>query len=192
MSKTSFGVIVVSIVLALAGCAKKDEAPTLHASMKGVMEPNAETIWDLVSASYNIVGDGLVTDKLSDADWKTIADSSSLLKERADQIALAPHIVVSDAKEGILGSQDVGKPGKIGIAWDAVDAKTVQGRIDAQPELFKEKARGLANAAAAINHAAQMKDAALLYKATSGLDEVCDSCHEPFWGTDEPPAPPRF
>ena len=189
MLKASAGLMVAAAALALCGCTKKKEAPTINASMTDVMEPNAEKIWDTVSKAYNEIGDGLVADKLNDQDWKTIADASRALKERAQFLDKTDHIVVANANEPILGSQAVGIKGQIGPAWDAVNARTVQSRIDARPDLFKEKARVLVDAADAINRASQTKDVALLYKVSSDLDEVCDGCHEPFWGTDEPPAP---
>ncbi len=85
----------------------------------------------------------------------------------------------------------VGSRSTYGSAWEAVDAKTVQARIDARPDLFRQKARKLVEDADAMNRASQTRDAVLLYRISSGLDETCDSCHEPFWGTDEPPPAPR-
>jgi hypothetical protein len=177
----------VVLVLTLAGCSRTADVPTINASMTGVMEPQAEKIWDLVSAAYNDVGDGLIGRKISDADWQKIEAASLALKQRADVIEQAEHIYVADANEPILGSQAVGVKSQSGSAWEAVDASTVQSRIDARPDLFKQKAHVLVAAADTIHRAAQTKDAALLYKAASGMDEVCDGCHEPFWGTDEPP-----
>jgi len=189
MSKAKAGLLLAAAAVALGGCSRKDDTPTINASMTQIMEPNAEKIWDIVSTAYNEIGDGLVADKISDADWKKIGEASRALKERAEIIATAKYIRVADANEPILGSQAVGVKGKIGTDWDAVDAKTVQARIDARPDLFKQKARVLVDAADAIGRAAQTRDVALLYKVSSGMDEVCDGCHEPFWGTDEPPPP---
>ena len=190
MSKASAGVMAVAAALALYGCARKDETPTINASMTGIMEPQAEKIWNLSSKAYNDVGDGLDASKLTDADWKELGEAGRQLKERAQILATAPHIVVANANEPILGSQAVGTKGKLGVAWDAVSAETIQGRIDAKPDLFKQKAQALVDAGDAIYRAAQTKDLSLLYKVSSGMDEVCDSCHEPFWGTDEPPHAP--
>jgi hypothetical protein len=191
MLKASAGLMAAVAILVLGGCTKKAETPTINASMTDVMEPSAEKIWDTVSKAYNEIGDGLLADKLNDQDWKAIGDASRALKERAEILAKTDHIVVANANEPILGSQAVGIKGQIGAAWDAVNAQTVQSRIDARPDLFKEKARVLVDAADAINRASQTRDVALLYKVASDMDEVCDGCHEPFWGTDEPPAPPR-
>jgi len=188
MLKLKAGLLIAAGSLALYGCTHKEETPTINASMRGVMEPGAEKIWAIASKAYNDVGDGLVASKISDADWKAIADASGAMKARAELLANADHVVVAAANEPILGSQAAGTKGPVGAAWDAVDAKVVQARVDAKPDLFKQKMRDLVDAADAMHRASQTKDVALLYKVSSGLDETCDSCHEPFWGTDEPPA----
>lgn len=186
MSKAGTCVLIGAASLALYACAKK-EAPTINASMTGIMEPKAEKVWEIVSGAYNDVGDGLVASKISDHQWKEVADATAAMKERAQYLATAPHVVVAKANEPILGSQAVGQKGDIGKDWEAVGAATIQARIDANPDGFRKKAQALVDAADAMNRAAQTRDAALLYKVSSELDEVCDSCHEPFWGTDEPP-----
>jgi hypothetical protein len=187
MLKASTAIMVIAGALTLYGCTHKEATPTINATMRGVMEPGAEKIWDIASKAYNDVGDGLVASKISDDDWKTIAEASRQMKERAEILATAPHMIVANADEPILGSQAVGSKSKDGADWDAVGADTVQKRVDANPDLFKQKARKLVEDADAMYRASQTKDAALLYRISSGLDETCDSCHEPFWGTDEPP-----
>jgi len=178
-------------LLALAGCSTKPKDEfTVNASMAEIMEPMAEKIWAYASQAYNDVGDGLVAEKLSDADWKGLGEAGRRLKERAQYFAEAEKVVVAHAGQPIMGSQGVGgkKPGN---DWDPVDAATVQARIDKQPDLFRQKAQVLVGAADAVVRASMTKDAALFYKVSSEMDEVCDGCHEVFWGTDEPPAFPK-
>jgi len=183
--------LAIAAALLLSGCGKKEPTPTINASMTGVMEPAAQAIWDIVSNAYNDRGDALVASRITDADWKTLDRESARMKARAAVLAKADHITVAAANEPVLGSQAVGVKGNVGAAWDAVDAPQIQARIDDRHDLFRDKADDLVRAADAINRAALTKDAILLYKATSGLDEVCDGCHEPFWGTDEPPPFPH-
>ncbi|HWJ70917.1 MAG TPA: hypothetical protein VNS79_12825 [Sphingobium sp.] len=192
MSNARTGAMVAMAVLLLCGCSKKEEpAPTINSSMADVMEPTAQAIWDIMSRAYNAAGDGLDSTKISSSDWKALQTASLKLKERAEMMALADHLVVANDHQPILGSQAVGTRGRIGAAWDAVSAQQVQARIDAEPALFAQKARALADTADRISHAADARNARLFYTATSGLDEVCDACHEPFWGTDEPPPYPH-
>lgn len=202
MVKAGTAALVVSGLVLLAACGQKqqsapqekEEAPTLHQSMRLVMEAGAETIWDLSSKAYNDVGDGLDATKLSDDDWKKIAEASQAMKERAQLLTnsdFIKNIVVAAPGEQILGAQAAGVKGNIGPEWDAASAEQIKARIEANPALFAQKAQDLVDHAEAMHRAAATKDAALLYKASSELDEVCDACHEPFWGTDEPPPFPK-
>jgi hypothetical protein len=191
MLKPSTTAVVAVTMLTLCGCGRKAAAPTINASMTGVVEPTAQTIWDIASSAYNAKGDGLDAAKITDADWKTVGEASRKLKEQALLLADTKHIVVATENEAVLGAQAVGIKGQAGPAWDAVGPAEIQARINAKPALFTQKANDLANAADAMSRASGTKDAALLYKVSSGLDEVCDACHEPFWGTDEPPPVPH-
>jgi hypothetical protein len=191
------GIILVAAALTLGACQKKAEvaaaAPhTINDSMAQVMEPNAEAIWDTMSKAYNDKGDALDAAKLSEEDWKKIAASSTLMKDRAQElIDHVKDIKVTANGVPIMGEQAVGNVGPAGKDWDAVNAGTIQGRIAAKPDLFVEKARILRDAADKLNRAATTKDVALLYTVGSEMDEVCDGCHEPFWGTDQPPPFPK-
>lgn len=194
MPKTRSGIMMAMAVLLLGGCGRQEQqaaAPTINSSMTDVMEPTAQAIWDIMSHAYNAAGDGLDSTRISDADWTAIRTASRKLQARAEMIALADHLIVAADDQPILGSQAAGTQGDIGAAWDAVSARQVQARIDARPALFAQKARALADMADRIGRAADAKNARLFYAATSDLDEVCDGCHEPFWGTDEPPPFPQ-
>lgn len=193
MTKARTGAVIAITIALLYGCGRKEAAaaPTINTSMTEVMEPTAQAIWDIMSQAYNARGDGLDATRITDTDWKTLASESRKLKERAELLALADHLVVASDKEVMLGAQAVGAKGAIGAAWDAVGPQQVQARINANPALFAQKARDLVTAADQINRAAISKNARLFYTAGSGLDEACDGCHEPFWGTDEPPPYPH-
>lgn len=175
----------------LAGCGARPTAPTINESMTQIMEPKAEIAWGIASKAYNAVGDGLDPAKLSGADWAAVGRAGQLIQDRALILADADPVVVAGPNEPIMGSQASGVKGNIGPQWEAADAGTIQARIDANPELFRRHARELAKAGGEFVRAAAGKDVALLYTVSSRLDEVCDGCHEPFWGTDEPPPFPR-
>ncbi len=191
MVKSARFVAVVATAVALYGCAREAKLPTINDTMSSVMEPKMEKIWGVASNAFNEVGDGLVPSKISDDDWKLVADASREMKERAEILATAKHITVADENEPIMGSQAFGIKSTSGPAWDPVDAKTVQAKIDANPDGFRQKAKVLVDAADALHRASQTKDVALFYKVTSEMDEVCDGCHQPFWGTDDPPPFPK-
>lgn len=185
--------LVIPLILTalLGGCRSKPDVPTLSASMRGVMEPQMQAVWDISSKAYNDVGDGLEARKISAADWTVVGKAGEAMRARALLLADVGRVKVAADGEPILGSQAAGQKGAIGKAWDAVSARQVQSRIDANPALFARHAHELASQAADLVKAASVRDTALLYKVSSGMDEVCDGCHEPFWGTDEPPPFPK-
>ncbi len=186
------GVIAVaSCVLLLAGCGPKTPTPTVNASMTEVMAPNTQTIWDISSRAFNAKGDGLDPSKISSADWAQLGAAGRALRDRAQVLANASHVTAAAPNEHIMGADAAGAPSKIGHEWDAANAKRVQAMIDANPALFAERARVLAEAGDAIVKAAPTRDVSKLYEVSSGMDEVCDGCHQKFWGTDEPPPFPR-
>jgi hypothetical protein len=108
------------------------------------------------------------------------------MKERALLLAKADHVVVAVRGEHILGEESAH-----GGPHDAASVKQIQAMIDHDPKQFVKRAMTLANAGESLEKAAKARDARGVYKVSSNLDDVCDGCHEPFWGTDMPPAPPK-
>ncbi len=173
-----------SVLLLLAGCAKQ-KTPTINNSMTHVMQPEAQTIWDISSRAFNARGDGLDPTLFKPADWIKLAKAGRKMRDRAHLLANEPNVRVSTFGETIMGenSSHNGVRGE----WDAASPVQVQAYIDANPKLFAEKARVLEKAGADLLEAAHRYDPKGVYAVSSNLDEVCDGCHEKFWGTDEPP-----
>jgi hypothetical protein len=221
MSKGNAATILMSGLLALSGCNQKADTaasaaasttpataaapaassapatpaaaptPTINASMTKVMSIQAQTIWDITSKAFNARGDGLDGSKVSAADWTALAEAGRLMKERAAELATNPHIAVAAPGETIMGADYVGRPAAIGHTWDAASVAQIQTRIAANRDLFVQRAQNLARSGEDLEKASKTKDVKTLYRVSSGLDEDCDSCHKPFWGTDEPPPFPK-
>ena len=179
-------VLASGVLLLLSACAPKPTTPTINESMTKVMAVHAQTIWDMTSKAFNDKGDGLDASKLSDQDWARLAYAGQQLSDRALVLANAAHVTVKGEGETVMG-EDINHQGQPG---DAATAKEIQGFIDANPGLFADKARKLAESGTDLVKAAKTKDVAVAYRVSAGLDEVCDGCHEKFWGTDEPPEYP--
>lgn len=188
MFKRVGAAVLVLGVLAAAGCAKQ-APPTINESMSQIMEPNAQTIWDIASRAFNEKGDGLEASKIPDVDWIKVAKASRRMRDRARFLAKSPTtLVIAGPNEVILG-QNASHAGAKGT-YDAASVEQIKGLIDGDPKLFAQKATELADAMDALLKAAHRKDVATYYKVSANLDENCDGCHQPFWGTDETP-PPR-
>jgi hypothetical protein len=187
LKRVGLGLLASGVLL--AGCAKH-ETSTINASMTQVMEPNAQTIWDAASKAFNEKGDGLEASKISDVDWIRVAKASRLMRDRARYMAKAPtELVIAGPNETVLG-QGASHAGAKGT-YDAASVQQIKGLIDGDPKLFAQKATELADAMDSLLKAAHRKDAATYYKVSANLDENCDGCHQPFWGTDETPPPPK-
>jgi hypothetical protein len=163
--------------------------PTVNDSMTHVMAVQAQTIWDLSSKAFNDKGDGLVAKKLTADDWKQLGEAGRLMKERGTLLATAKRVVVAAPNEQILGEE--ASKGGVKKTWDAANRQQIQALIDAKPKLFAQHAWTLVRTGASLEKAAKIHDVKTVYRVSAGLDEVCDGCHKPFWGTDDPPAPPK-
>ena len=177
---------VLTAVALAAGIASSATLPTVNDSMTHVMSVHAKTIWDISSAAFNKKGDGLVAKKISAREWKKLGEAGRMLKERATLMAKAERMVVANNHEHILGEEAAH-----GGPHDAASVKQIQAMIDHDPKQFVKRAMTLAQAGESLEKAAKARDVHGLYKVSSNLDEVCDGCHEPFWGTDEPPPVPK-
>ena len=176
MKSVAFTVLAAAAVLA-AGCGRKPPAPTVHASMTEVVAPQAQTIWDITNRSFNKAGDGLDPSKISPADWIKLDAAGRQLSDRARVLAKARNVTAAAPGAEIMGDGARGAP----------TVQQIQAFIDADRAGFAEHARILAKAGDTVAKAAKAKDVAPLFRVASGLDEVCDGCHEKYWGSDQPP-----
>ena len=184
------GVTLLASGLVLAACSKAP-TPTINNSMTHVMQPQAQTIWDISSHAFNAKGDGLDASKLSDVDWIKLAKAGRQMRDRARVIAEADKISVAAPGETILGQEGSGMvKGPPEESRSAASIQQIQTWIDANPALFAKRARVLEEAGDKLLKAAHGRDIKGVYEVSAGMDEVCDGCHEKFWGTDEPPTFP--
>jgi hypothetical protein len=187
MSNRAVALVVVSVMAASAALAAQPVSlPTINDSMTKVLSVNAQTIWDISSHAFNKRGDGLVATKVTAKDWEQVAEAGRQMQERGLLLAKTPHaLVVAGPGEQVMGQEAAhgGAKGK----WDAASPKQIKALIDANPALFTKRATILATAGADLVKASRTRDIKTLYRVSSGLDDVCDGCHQPFWGTDEPP-----
>jgi hypothetical protein len=199
MLKTMSAAVLAAAVFAVASygagmaktapAAKTAPTPTVNDSMTHVMAVQAQTIWDISSKAFNYRGDGLDAKKLNADDWKKLGEAGRLMKERATLLAMAKRVIVAGPGEHIMGEEAAHAGVK--KTWDAASVKQVQALIDAKPKKFAEHAWTLVRTGADLEKAAKVRDVKTVYRVSANLDEVCDGCHQPFWGTDEPPPPPK-
>jgi hypothetical protein len=182
------GTLMAAAAMAAAPGTVSQTAPTINDSMTKVMAVHAQTIWDTSSKAFNAKGDGLVASKLTAQDWKFVGEAGRGLRDRAKTLAAPQRPRVVGPGERIMG-QDAAHGGKKGT-FDAASVKQIEDLIDGNHALFIKKANILVKAGDDLDKASKTRDVKTLYRVSANLDEVCDGCHQPFWGTDEtPPAP---
>ncbi len=149
-------------------------APNVHELMKKVIAVQAQVIWDVGNQAQNDEGNPDPS-KLKPADWGKVVSAAGQVKQAAQSLAQADHVMAAAPGQKIEGE---GGPGAFG-------AKQVQTTIDANPKAFQAFARALTVSMDQIGAAAQAKDAAKLFNASGGLDQICESCHLQFWYPDQ-------
>lgn len=186
MRKARVVLVAASMTGAFTLAAQSAPTPTINDSMTKVMSVNAQTIWDISSKAFNKRGDGLLASKVKAKDWAQLSEAGKAISARAKLLAQSPtNLVVKGRDEHILGEEF--SPGGAKREYDAANATQIKALINGNPKLFARKAMDLADAMDSLVKASGRRDVKGLYKVSSNLDELCDGCHEPFWGTDEPP-----
>jgi hypothetical protein len=175
----------------LVGCGRAPGPGTLNDSMTQVIAPSAQTIWDITNRATAAKGDALDASMISPTDWAELEGAGVRLRNGALMLADGHHVRVAGLGQAIMGEDAAGVRGRPPRPGDPTTAKQVQAWIDADPATFAQRARRLAQSGRTIVTASHARDVRTLYEVTSALDEVCDGCHERFWGTDEPPPLPR-
>lgn len=152
LGREALSALALAALLLASACGPKP-TPTANESMTQVMQPEAQVIWNITSRVFNERGDGLVATRISQDDWAKLAVSGRRLRDRAQILARAQHVIVATDREPIMG-QYAAHEG-VRRTWDASSPKQIQALIDAHPELFAERALILARAGDTVAQAAR-------------------------------------
>jgi len=157
--------------LLLAVGAAYGAATTVHASMKDVIAPQGQALWDVTNAAMDDAGKPDAS-RISEEGWAKVAEAGRRLKEHSELLARARPLIVAEPGERL---QDEGGPG------GGAGAGQVQAYIDRDPEGFAEHAMALAALGGQAVEAAEARDARILSGVADSLDAACESCHQRFW-----------
>lgn len=144
--------------------------PTVLESMTQTFTPQSNRLWELAGNLYDDNG-ALEASRLTEPQWQELEAAAERMRQVA--LLLAESASVRVAADGAK-IQSEGTPGSRGAA-------EVQALIDGDAQGFREEARKLVAIAEAAAAAARARDAARMDDASSGLNEVCTSCHSRFW-----------
>jgi cytochrome c556 len=156
--------------LLLGGMAAGEAGPpSLQLSMKQVLIPQAQIIWNTSNRALDDNG-GIDAGQLAPADWKRIGGAAERLEERAKALVGARPLTVAAPGEVVEG----GGTATLSLAQ-------VQALVDARPEAFDAQLRAFADTAAKLGEAAKARDAAALGVEVDRLNQACEACHQEFW-----------
>jgi cytochrome c556 len=149
-------------------------APNLHELMKAIVAPETQIVWDVGNNAQDADGNPDAS-KLKAGDWSKLIAASNKVKQAAQALAQADHILAASPGVKLDGE---GNPGTYGV-------KQVQTAIDKNPAAFKAFAQALVVNMDQVLAAAQAKNAQKLFDSSGGLDQVCENCHVQFWYPEE-------
>ena len=164
-------VLSCSALLAMSALAASTPTPpNLHAQMKNVVAVQAQVIWDIGNKALGDDGNP-VASKLTAADWNQLVVAGGKVKESAQTLASAQHVMAAAPGQKL---QDEENPG-------ASDAKTVQRLLDSNPKAFSAFAAAMASNMDGLVAAARARDLTKVNDLSGTLDQICEQCHKQFW-----------
>jgi hypothetical protein len=158
------------LALAISSGLAADSPVTLNDSMKDLVAPKTQIVWDVGNKAMNDKGEADAS-KLTDGDWSQIIAAGAEVSSSMKTLAGADHL---KAAEPGVKIQSEGNPG----AWGAAD---VQKAIDANPKDFKIQALKLAAALDETVAAAKARNAQSLQDGSGQIDGICEDCHKQYW-----------
>ncbi|MEJ0039331.1 MAG: cytochrome c [Gammaproteobacteria bacterium] len=174
--KSSLFLLAGGLLIASAYAAETASAPpNLHNLMKNIVAVQTQVIWDVGNDAQNDKGDPDPA-KMKAADWAKVGAAAGKVRDAAQALAKAPHVMAAAPGEKIDG--EGGTPGAFG-------AKEVQKAIDANPKVFQAFATQLTKSMDELVTAAKTKDAKKLFDVSGRLDQECEGCHTQFWYPNE-------
>jgi hypothetical protein len=144
--------------------------PNLHAHMKNVVSVQAQVIWDTANKALGDDGNPDAS-KLTAADWNLLIGAAGKVKQSAQALAGAEHVMAAAPGQKL---QDEGNPG-------AFDAKAVQRFIDSNPKAFSAFAAAMVTNMDGFVAAVRARDLTKVNDLSGALDEICEQCHKQFW-----------
>lgn len=144
--------------------------PDLHALMENVVAVQVQIIWDTGNNAQDDDGNPDVS-KLTAAHWSRLVGAAEKVKEAAQALASAEHVMAAAPGQKLQDEENAG----------ALDAKAVQRLIDSNPKAFSAFATAMATSMDGLVAAARTRNLTKLNDLSGDLDQLCEQCHKQFW-----------
>ena len=155
--------LILSLVVLLAGCAKPAPTTTIQQFMEDKVNPAGELLFHSVEQVSDAKGTRFRAPETTE-DWKKVSDALAVLQNAPDILTI----------KGIKAAPPGFKSEHPGIESPP---EWIQQTIDSHRDDFDKRALRLQAAASKAAEAAQAHDGRGLYKSLDGLDKACESCH---------------
>ena len=165
------GILWASILAIEAGCASKRPEMLKTATIKDIMDSMVDPNGDFIFESVQQIADEKgVREKApkTDAEWDEVRHHLFVLIE-------APNLLVMDGRE-IARPEDHSRNPRV-----ENEPEAVRQLVAADRPAFIRRARRLQDAATVAMQAVDAKDKDKLFKAITGIDKACESCHLHYW-----------
>ena len=129
----------------------------------------AVAIWDIAHEAQGEDGE-LDPVRMTDDKWEQLRDEAKELQTWSQMMAEAD--VIHATGPNVAGNQ---------VPEGVASRAEMQAMIDANPDLFREKARDLNERAGLLLAAARARDAAAAGHRAAEIDVPCQGCHTRYW-----------
>ncbi|HSR08184.1 MAG TPA: hypothetical protein VLM42_13610 [Bryobacteraceae bacterium] len=164
-------VVLAGVVILETACASKPPEMLKTATIKDIMDSMVDPNGDFVFESVQQISDEKgVREKApqTDKDWDDLRHHLFVLIE-------APNLLVMDGRE-IARPEDHSRNPRV-----ENEPEAVRKLVTADRPAFIRRARRLQDAATVAMQAVDAKDKDKLFKAITGIDKACESCHLHYW-----------
>jgi hypothetical protein len=162
---------LAGVAMLEAGCASKPPEMLKTATIKDIMDSMVDPNGDFIFESVQQIADEKgVREKApkTDAEWDDVRHHLFVLIE-------APNLLVMDGRE-IARPEDHSRNPRV-----ENEPEAVRQLVAADRPAFIRRARRLQDAAIVAMEAVDAKDKDKLFKAITGIDKACESCHLHYW-----------
>ena len=164
-------ILIANVMLVLGGCkgAGPQYAPTatIRDLMDSIVDPNADFLWESVSATYTAKGSDEKMPR-TDEEWAEVRRHAIALVESTNLL--------------LVPDRRVAKPGeKADNPEFETDPQEIEAMISRDRATFETRVRALRDAAMKTLAAIESRNVSALGDSGDELDMACEACHEIYW-----------
>ena len=158
---------------AAAAAATMNRVGTVKEIMEGIVDPNADVVWESVATNITSAG---VEEKApkTDAEWATVQHSALMLAEAVNLLKMR--------------GREIARPGdmntKSGPDASELTPAEIHEKVNRDWSLWVTHANRLQETAIKAWQVANARDVNGIVEVGDALDKACESCHLEYWYPD--------